>query len=141
MFHYPIAEIWRFDYVKGFRKVQTSQCTYYSKFALKSQLDEVFGAYFAAKWHDEWCGASYAEEKNMVGLLTDNVEFAHKYSMEQIERGAPYHTGASFDECTEFRIRKIDYYTQKEELRIVSREEFKQLYRQLYTELIPPSNP
>lgn len=132
------TRIWRYDFVAGFsKKVKDDGLVVYEKFVEISDCEKVFEVGFSVNWDGQWCGSSYSPSKNILGLYSNDRDFAIAHNMEEIERGT-YGCSVPFDTFSEFRVWERDYITKEESYRMVSPDEFKRLWKLLRTDLIPP---
>ena len=132
------TRIWRYDYVEGFnKKVKDDGLVVYEKFIDLTDAEEVFDVGFSVNWDGQWCGVSFSEKKNLLGLVTTNRDFAEAHGMEEFERGT-FDCALSADNFTEYRVWKKDYLTKESTYSMVSYEEFKMLWKKMIADLIPP---
>ncbi len=147
-------DIWRYDYVDGFKKATTRKgTTYYEKSVDITELDEIFDVGFSVKWHGEWIfgqpKSNNSEIYSVVG--SDLREFAQNngFSEGDRDRGSVVTWWKTFpiDECEEFRTSKTTYlsefftakdHTKKETVTFIcTKEEWLDIYQKTQYELSP----
>ena len=131
-------EIWTYHPIEGFERGITKKGTvYYEKFVKLEELDEVFEVGFSVCWDGQWCGIFYSAAKELLSIHTNDREFAENHGMTELERGV-YSCAKPASCFTEYRMWTKDLHTKKDTYTIVNYEEFKVLWKQMISDLIPP---
>lgn len=130
-------ELWRYDAVSDFNKCIDDGLVYYSKFVDISAVDQIFCVGFSVNWDGDWCGVSYSAEKNLLGVGTNDRDFAMAHGMEEFERGT-FDCALPADQFTEYRMWIRDVINKTESFTMVSFDDFKRLWKEMIADLIAP---
>lgn len=134
------VQIWSYTPVSGFEEKKTRRGTiYYEKSIGLSELDEVFDVGFSAFWNGAWCGVHYSAKTDEVGLYSNDLNFAQKYGMRELERFA-YEIVVPASSVEQYRFTRTDAFTKTKHEEIITAEQLRILWKQFYTDLMPPRN-
>ena len=132
------VDIWCYSPVEGFEESITRRgIVYYEKTVALDEIERIFDVGFSVNWDGQWCGVFYSATKEIVSLHTNNRDFAIAHGMEEFERGT-FECAVPADMFNEFRMWMRDVVQQTEVYTIISFEEFKSLWKQMISDLIPP---
>lgn len=130
------VEIWRYDVVDGFEKYKDDDLIYYSKFVDITDIDEIFDVAFAVEWSGYWFGADYLSASQRARLFSSDANVIEKFNMNKFERGA-WDLYVDIDSCSRFKVTYEDNRTGEYTSKVVSKEEWINLWNKLIVELLP----
>lgn len=140
-FKYEIKDgqvrIWRFEPFEDFSmRITRGGNHIYEKFIDITEIEDIFDVAFAVEWSGYWFGAEYLSDSQRARLFASDANVIEKFNMNEFERGA-WDLYVDIDSCSGFKVTYKDNRTGECTSKVVSKEEWINLWNKLIVELIP----